>query len=75
MWGANERERAREKNQKANSLQAEQVANYRAEYSQSSLSGLQAECIMLLLRNRFGHPSTSQTVPLTSLLSKEQPSH
>lgn len=58
------KEKERERNQKPISLQAGQVANYRAEYSQSSLSGLQAECTMLLLRNHSGHPSTIQTVSL-----------
>lgn len=38
------KERARERIQKPISQQGGQVANYEAEYSQSSCSGLQAEC-------------------------------
>lgn len=63
--------------QKPISQQGRQVANYGAEYGQSSLSGFQAECSALFLRNHFGHPlhCPFQNVLSTVLLSMEQPSH
>lgn len=53
------------------------MANYGAEYGQSSLCGFQAECTMLFLRNHFGHPlhCPFQNVLSTLVLSMEQPSH
>lgn len=71
-----QRERKR-KWQKPISQQGRQVANYGAEYGQSSLSGFQAECTMLFLRNHFGHPlhCPFQNVLSTLVLSMEQPSH
>ncbi len=71
-----EREGGR-KRQKPISQQGGQVANYGAEYNQSSLSGFQAECTMLLLRNHFGHPlhCPIQNVLSSLALAIEQPSH
>lgn len=57
--------------------QSRHVADYGAEYGQSSLAAFQAECTMLFLRNHFGHPlhCPFQNVLFTLGLSIEQPSH
>lgn len=54
-----------------------QVASYEAEYDQSSLSALRAECTIVFLRNHFGHKlhGPFQNVLSSLVLSIGQPSH